>query len=139
MAEASYFEDVIVGASVESPGRTLTETDCVQYMGVTADRESGTSDAGGVIPDLLPLCVSSGLTWRLPLPPLAILAFRGLEWKFLQTLRVGDTIRCRVTTVAKRAAPEGGVMIERREILNQRNEVVQSGKVTYLVARRPPP
>ena len=28
-------------------------------------------------------------------------------------------------------------MVEQREILNQRDEVVQSGRVIYLVARRP--
>ncbi|MEK7879596.1 MAG: dehydratase, partial [candidate division NC10 bacterium] len=94
--------------------------------------------------DLLALCVSSGLTWRVPTPPLEILAFRGFEWKFFHPIRVGDTIRCRATTVAKRAAPdsgvpEGGLMVERREILNQRNEVVQSGRITYLVSRRPSP
>lgn len=135
MAEAFYFEDFVVGASAESPGRTLTEADVVQYRGLTGDWEA--KDGGPVLPDLLPLCVSSGLTWRLPMPPLAILAFRGFEWQFLHPLRVGDTIRCRVTMVAKRATPDGGVVIERREILNQRNEAVQSGKVTYLVAKRP--
>ena len=138
MAEAFYFDDVTVGATAESPGRTLTETDLVQYKGLAGEWESGSSD-GKAVPDLVALCVSSGLTWRLPLPPLAILAFRGFEWTFLQPLRVGDTIRCRVTTVAKRAAQDGGVLIEKREILNQRNEVVQTGKVTYLVARRPLP
>jgi acyl dehydratase len=140
MAEALYFEDVTVGMSVESPGRTLTETDLLQYVGLTGDWESPASDAKAArLPDFLPFCVSSGLTWRLPQPPLAILAFRGFEWKFLHSVRVGDTIRCRARAEAKRAAPDGGVVVETREILNQRNEVVQSGRVTYLVARRPSP
>jgi acyl dehydratase len=140
MAEGFYYEDFTVGVSLESPGRTVTETDLVQYKGLTGEWESASADgAGNPVPDLLALCVSSGLTWRFPLPPLAILAFRGFEWEFLQPLSVGDTIRCRATTVAKRATPDGGVVVERREILNQRNDVVQSGKVTYLVARRPSP
>jgi len=137
VAAAFYFEDFVVGASAESPGRTLTAADVVQYRGLTGDWEA--ADGGPLLPDLLPLCVSSGLTWRFPTPPLAILAFRGFEWEFLHPLRVGDTIRCRATITAKRATPEGGVVVERREILNQRNEVVQSGRVTYLVAKRPPP
>jgi len=138
MAGALYFEDVVVGAIAESPGQTLTEADVLLYKGLAGDWES-TGAGAGAIPDLLALCVSSGLTWRFPHPPLEVLAFRGFEWTFLHPIRVGDTIRCRATTVAKRAAAEGGVMVERREILNQRNEVVQSGRVTYLVARRQSP
>ena len=87
--------------------------------------------------DLLPLCISSGLTWRVPAPPLAVMAFMGFEWRFLRTAQVGDTIRSRSRTVAKRSLREGGVVIEEREILNQRGELVQSGKITLLVARRP--
>ena len=143
MTEALYFDDVTVGATAESPGLTLTEAEVLLYKGLAGDWESPDATAG-LVPDLLALCVSSGLTWRFPNPPLEILAFRGFEWKFVHPIQVGDTIRCRATTVAKRAAPDGGVpegglMVERREILNQRNEVVQSGRVTYLVARRPSP
>jgi hypothetical protein len=41
--------------------------------------------------------------------------------------------------VAKRTIREGGVIVEEREILNQRDEVLQAGKLTLLVARRPNP
>jgi hypothetical protein len=34
---------------------------------------------------------------------------------------------------------EGGVVVEERSILNQRGEVVQSGRLTLLVAKRPAP
>jgi acyl dehydratase len=39
--------------------------------------------------------------------------------------------------VAKRSMKEGGVVIEERSILNQHGEVVQSGRLTLLVAKRP--
>ncbi|MBI2153145.1 MAG: hypothetical protein HYU24_05490 [Candidatus Rokubacteria bacterium] len=85
-----YFEDVVVGDPLETPGRTLTEADIVQYVGLTGEWEPPTTDevaasrtetGGRVIPDLLPLCMSSGLGWRVPQPPLAVLAFMGFEWK----------------------------------------------------------
>jgi acyl dehydratase len=142
-----YFEDVVVGEPLETPGRTLTEADIVQYVGLTGEWEPRTTDEvaaslaetkGRVIPDLLPLCMSSGLGWRVPKPPLAVLAFMGFEWKFSLPLRVGDTIRSRSRTVAKRSVKDGGVVVEEREILNQRGEVVQSGRLTVLVAKRPP-
>ena len=141
-----YFEDVVVGEPLETPGRTLTEADVVRYVGLTGDWEPRTTDevaagrtetGGRVIPDLLPLCMSSGLGWRVPKPPLAVLAFMGFEWKFSLPLRIGDTIRSRSRSVAKRSVKDGGVVVEEREILNQRGEVVQSGRLTLLVAKRP--
>ena len=50
---------------------------------------------------------------------------------------MGDTIRSVSKTVAKRSMKEGGVVIEERSILNQHGEVVQSGRLTLLVAKRP--
>jgi len=141
-----YFEDVVVGEPLETPALTLTEADIVRYVGLTGEWEPRTTDEvaaslaetkGRVIPDLLPLCMSSGLGWRIPQPPLAVLAFMGFEWKFSLPLRIGDTIRSRSRTVAKRSMKDGGVMVEEREILNQRGEVVQSGRLTLLVAKRP--
>lgn len=146
MTEAFYFEDVVVGAGVETPGRTLTEADVVRYAGLTGEWGFLTTDEGAArrqeagttrVPDLLPLCVSSGLGWRVPQPPLAVRAFMGFEWTFARPLTVGDTIRSRSRTAAKRAVRDGGIVVEEREILNQRDEVVQAGRLTLLVAKRP--
>jgi 3-hydroxybutyryl-CoA dehydratase len=128
-----YFEDVEVGVPLETPALTLTEAHVAMFAGVTGERRDGRAPA---VPDLLPLCISSGLTWRVPAPPLAVMAFMGFEWRFLRPARVGDTIRSRSRTLAKRSMRDGGVVVEEREILNQRGELVQSGKITLLVARR---
>jgi acyl dehydratase len=129
-----YFEDVEKGVPLETPGITLTAAHVTLFAGVTGDaalRESG------AVPDLLPLCLSSGLGWRVPRPPLAVLAFMGFEWRFLEPVRVGDTIHSVSRTLTKRSMREGGVVIEERRIVNQRGETVQSGKLTLLVERRP--
>lgn len=128
-----YFEDVQVGLPLETPALTLTEAHVALLAGLAGPGPEGRE----AVPDLLPLCISSGLTWRVPAPPLAVMAFMGFEWRFLRPVRVGDTIRSRSTTVAKRSLRAGGVVIEEREILDQRGEVVQAGKITLLVARRP--
>ena len=128
-----YFEDVVVGAPLETPGLTLTQAHVALYEGLTGGQPG---EHPGQVPDLLPLCISSGLGWRVPQPPLAVLAFMGFEWKFHHPLRVGDTIRSRSRTAAKRSMKEGGVIFEERDILNQRGEVVQSGRLTLLVAKR---
>ena len=129
-----YFEDVEKGVPLETPGITLTEAHVSLFAGVTGD--AALRDPGAV-PDLLPLCLSSGLGWRVPRPPLAVLAFMGFEWRFLAPVRVGDTIHSVSRTLTKRSMREGGVVIEDRRIVNQRGETVQAGKLTLLVARRP--
>jgi acyl dehydratase len=128
-----YFEDVQTGVPLETPAMTLTETHAALFASLGAARPA----EPGAIPDLLPLCLSSGLGWRVPQPPLVVLAFMGFEWRFLKPTRVGDTIRSVSKTVTKRSMKEGGVVIEERSILNQHGEVVQSGRLTLLVAKRP--
>jgi len=128
-----YFEDVQMNVPLETPGVTLTETHTALFASLTLSRPVDP----GAIPDLVPLCMSSGLGWRVPQPPLVVLAFMGFEWRFLKPTRVGDTIRSVSKTVAKRSMKDGGVVIEERSILNQRGEIVQSGRLTLLVAKRP--
>jgi len=128
-----YFEDIEIGLVLETPGMTLTEAHVSVYGGLTESR----AVEAHTVPDLLPLCLSAGLGWRVPQPPLVVLAFMGFEWKFFRAARVGDTIRCVSKSLAKRLMKEGGVLIEERNLLNQRDEVVQGGKLTLLVARRP--
>jgi len=129
-----FFEDVEVNVPLETPGMTLTRAHVALFTGITG--EAGPVDAE-TVPGLLPLCLSSGLGWRVPRPPLAVLAFMGFEWRFLAPVRIGDTIHSRSRTVTKRSMREGGVVIEERQIINQRDETVQAGKLTLLVARRP--
>ena len=129
-----YFEDVETDVPLETPGITLTQAHVALFTGVTGDVAPRAPSA---VPDLLPLCLSSGLGWRVPRPPLAVLAFMGFEWRFLAALAVGDTIRSVSRTIGKRSLRDGGVVIEERRIVNQRGETVQSGRLTLLVERRP--
>lgn len=128
-----YFEDVQMNVPLETPGMTLTQTHAAMFGALTGSRPAD-PDA---IPDLIPLCVSSGLGWRVPQAPLVVLAFMGFEWRFLKRARVGDTIHSVSTTVAKRSMKDGGVVVEERRILNQHGDLVQSGRLTLLVAKRP--
>ena len=130
----TYFEDVAVGSEHETPGMTVTEAHVALYANLTRDDPSAT----GLAPDLLGLCLSTGLGWRIARPPLVVLAFMGIEWKVLRPLRVGDTIRSVSRTAVKRAMRDGGVVIEEHAIKDQRGDVLQQGRFTFLVAKRPP-
>lgn len=128
-----YFEDVVLHGVVETPALTLTEAHVAMYAGLSQDPPL----APGVVPELLPLCLTTGLGWRVPQPPLAVMAFMGFEWHVLQPVRVGDTIYSRSRTAVKRSLREGGVIVEERQVINQQGEVVHRGKFTFLVAKRP--
>jgi acyl dehydratase len=129
-----FFEDVEVNVSLETPGVTVTRAHVAIFTGLTGEMPASDPDS---VPSLLPLSLSSGLGWRVPRPPLAVLAFMGFEWRFLAPVRVGDTIHSCSRTLTKRSMREGGVVIEERKVINQRDETVQEGKLTLLVARRP--
>jgi acyl dehydratase len=128
-----YFEDVAVGDEHETPGMTVTEAHVALYANLTRDD----APAAGIAPDLLGLCLSTGLGWRIDRPPLVVLAFMGIDWKILRPLHVGATIRSVARTVMKRAMRDGGVVIEEHAIVDHRDEVLQHGKFTFLVAKRP--
>jgi acyl dehydratase len=60
-----------------------------------------------------------------------------IDWQIARPARVGDTIRCRLHTTAKRAMRDAGVIIEGQEVVDHRGDLVQSGRFTFLIARRP--
>ena len=128
-----YFEDVVPQAVLQTPAMTITEAHVAMYAGLTRDEPL----EAGAVPEILPLCLTTGLGWRVPQPPLAVLAFMGFEWQALLPVRVGDTIFSRSKTVTKRSMREGGVIVEEREVINQRGEVVHRGRFTFLVAKKP--
>lgn len=134
---AAYFEDLVVGEIHQTPAITLTQAHVAQFLGLVGDWPGHALDAAPPVPDLLPLCLSSGLGFRVAGPPLAVLAFMGFEWRFLEPLHVGDTILSRSTMVAKRPMREGGVIVEARDVYDQRGRIAQSGRLTLLIARRP--
>ena len=128
----SYFEDVALEDVEETPAMTVTEAHVAIYLGLT--RELAEDDTA--VPDLLPLACTVGLGWRVPKPPLVVRAFIGIDWQVLRSVHVGDTIMSRARIVTKRPMRDGGIIIEEREVIDQRGEVVQRGRFTYLVAKR---
>ena len=128
----SYFEDVAVGDETVTPAMTLTEAHGALYRGLAGE---GTDDPG-LVPEMLPICLVTGLGWRLPHPPLAVLAFMSIDWKIHRPLRVGDTVHARVRVALKRSMRDGGVVIQDQEIVDQHGQVAQGGRFTFLVAKR---
>jgi acyl dehydratase len=143
-----FFEEIEMGEEYESPGRTVTEADIVIFAGLSGDYNVVHTDAEfmkkssfgeRIAHGLLGLAVQSGLLTRGMQRPYATVGLAGLRWKFRGPIRIGDTIRVRARVTAKRETSASGhaVITLQREVLNQRDEVVQEGETELLVERRP--
>ncbi|MEA2284987.1 MAG: hypothetical protein QOJ21_1030 [Solirubrobacteraceae bacterium] len=143
-----YFEDVEVGMRFESPARTITEADIVNFAGVsgdfnplhTDDSFAATTPYGRRIAHgMLALSVVTGLRQRMGVFDGTILGFLEIRsWRFRAPVFPGDTIRA-VTSVAElreTSKPDRGVMIQGIEVLNQEDELVQDGEFVTLLRRR---
>ena len=95
------------------------------------------SDGRALVPELLIMVISSGLGFRAPAETPQVLAFMVFDLHILLPVYVGDTIRCRVRVAGKRPMKDGGVVVEQRQMVNQRGDVVQESEYKLLVARRP--
>lgn len=143
-----YFEDVEVGFRFETPSRTLTEADIVAFAGVSGDFNplhtdavfaTGTIYGERIAQGALVLSLATGLRQRAGLfdgTLMGLLEIRG--WRFLAPVRIGDTIRVRtqVTELRPTSRPDRGVMVQRIEVVNQSDEVVNDGEFVMLVKRR---
>jgi acyl dehydratase len=137
------FGDLAVGDEWESPSRTVTEADVVAFAGISGDfnplhmdhEEAKRGPFGKpVAHGLLGLAITSGLTSHAPrVDTMAFLAI--LEWKFLQPIAFGDTIRVisRVVALEPRSRGRRGVVTWQRSLLNQNGQVVQEGLTQTLV------
>lgn len=137
------FDDLTVGDEWESPRRTVTETDVVNFAGLSGDFNPIHVDheqarqgpfRKPVAHGLLGLSIASGLTSHAPrVDTLAFLAI--LEWKFLQPIAFGDTIHVvtRVAALEPRGRGRRGVVTWHRKIMNQAGETLQEGLIQTLV------
>jgi len=140
------FGDLAVGDEWESPCRTITETDAVNFAGLSGDFNPIHVDheyarrspfRKPIAHGLLGLAVASGLSSHAPkVDTLAFLAI--LEWKFLNPIAFGDTVRVitRVEAVEARARGRRGVVTWYKRIVNQADTILQEGTTQTLVRNR---
>jgi 3-hydroxybutyryl-CoA dehydratase len=141
-----FYEDVEIGQEWESPGRTVTQADIVNFAGLSGDFNpihmdhefcKTTPFREPIAHGLLILAMSSGL--GLVYPPMRTMAFVSMqEWKFLEPVYIGDTIRVRTKLVTKeeRARGKRALITWQRDIVNQKNKTVQQGTIVTLVEGR---
>jgi acyl dehydratase len=147
MKQALYYDDFEVGQVFVTPARTITETDVVLFAGLSGDYNVLHTDAEAagqtifgqrIAHGLLGLAVTSGLKQRLGVFEGTIIAFLGLTWEFCGPILFGDTIHARITIddMRKTSKPDRGIVTQKIELINQHEEIVQSGTHKVMIRRR---
>lgn len=145
-----FFEDLEVGQKFVSSARTVTETDVVNFSGLSGDfnpihldRESTKHGIFGrrVAQGILGLSMATGLLDSLGLFKQSMGAMLEIEsWRFLQPIFIDDTIHLELEIVGMRPTSKGTAGVVRRliRLVKQDGVVVQEGVITVLVLCRNP-
>ena len=145
-APLTYYEDVAIGASWETPAITVTESQIGIFAGLTGDfadlhvdeqfaRNMGFS--GRVAHGILGLGLLDGLKNRSGVH-FAVVAALSWSWRFTAPLYIGDRLRARLTIDEKRLTRRGdrGIVTLGIVGLKQDDTIAQRGQNQLLVMCR---
>jgi len=147
MLQPQFHEDYQIGATRETSGRTITETDIVFHAGQTGDFYPHHMDAEWckgwepfrqrVAHGTLVFSVAVGMTASVFNPEAFSYGYDRL--RFIKPIFIGDTIRTRITIKEKRdhKRPGQGIVNELLEVINQRGQTVLVCEHLLLVRKRP--
>lgn len=142
-SEMLYAEDMKVGDVWLSETREISADDVADFAMLTGDHDPLHIDDGAVSPfgepvahGLLGMSVMAGLSSQCPnAATLALVSVDG--WEFVAPIFFGDRIQVR--TELESLQPHGrraAKIVWVRQLINQNGRVVQSGRLTTLVANR---
>jgi acyl dehydratase len=144
-----YFEDFEVGQAFESPARTVTQTDIINFACLSGDFNEvhtnfeycKTTPFGEPIAHgPLVYAIMGGLQYASGINDGTLLALLQIDnWRLLDVVKHGDTIRLRSKVVDKKESskPDRGVITFKRECVRHDGRVVQEMQATLLYRRRP--
>jgi acyl dehydratase len=143
-----YFEEFIAGAEHVTRGRTITESDIMNFAGLSGDNTElhtneeyarQTGFGRRIAHGLLTLSISSGLTVRMNLITDTVVAFYGIDkLRFVKPVFIGDTIH--VKKIVLDALSKGsamGVVTFETTVLNQSGETVLVYRDKLAIKKRP--
>jgi acyl dehydratase len=143
-----HFEDVEVGFRFETSHRTVTEADLVAFAGVSGDFNPLHTDkvfaaesiyGERIAHGALVLSLATGLRQRTGLFDGTLMGLLEIRsWRFAAPVRIGDTIRVvnEITELRETSKADRGIMVQRVDVLNQDDAVVESGELVMMLRRR---
>ena len=148
--EQKYFEDLQVGDTDQTVGRTITEADIVNFAGLSGDFNPIHMDKNfaektffkkRIAHGILVFSIASGLFTQSEMNisiKKNVIALMEINWKFLKPVFIDDTIHLEVEIINKKetSKPDRGLVTKRRIVVNQKGEIVQQGDVLMMVKRK---
>jgi acyl dehydratase len=136
--------DLIAGETVTTAGRTIGEGDITLFAGLAGDFTpihvddafARTTPFGERIAHgPLTLSVAVGLLTQTGLLGERVIGLVNVNWDFAGPVRIGDTIRAKVTVEEVRPTSKAGRNLATFlfEVVNQRGEAVQTGRLRVIV------
>jgi len=143
-----FYEDFTAGVEHVTRGRTITESDIVNFAGLSGDfielhtnEEYARQTPFGkrIAHGLLTLSISSGLMVQMNLITDTVIAFYGIDkLRFVKPVFAGDTIHVRKKVLdAMAKGSEMGVVTFETTVLNQKDETVLVYRDKLAVKQRP--
>ena len=147
--EPHHFEDLEVGQTFESAGRTVTETDFVMHSMFTGDwtelhtnaeySEDGPFGAR-IAQGPMTFILATGLFQRTGVVERTVVAFLGMNYMDLpNALGIGETISCEYEVKTKReleSRDDAGYVEIDTTVTNQDDDVLLEGDMKFLFKRR---
>jgi acyl dehydratase len=143
-----FFEDFSVDQVIETPRRTITGTDIVNFAclsgdfnGVHSDFEYCKTTPYGEPIAHAPLvyAIMGGLQYASGVNDGTLLGLLGIdEWRMNKPVKHGDTLHMRSIVISKRetSKTDRGIVSFKREFVNQNGDVVQNMTATFMYKRR---
>jgi len=140
-----YFEEFQLRLKLKTPARTITETDVVNFAGISGDFTSIHTDAEytkstpfgqRVAHGVLIISVITGLAARSGFLEGTVLAFREINnWKFSRPVFIGDTIHGEFVVEETKPLPRlgGGAVVLLVRVINQEDQIVMKGQFNVLM------
>lgn len=145
--QPAYFEEFSLGQEFVTKARTVTEADVVNFAALSWDTNQLHTDVEfakrtpygeRIAHGMLGIVIHSGLSQMLGIMEGTIVAFLGMTWNFHLPIKIGDTVHVvqRVKEVRESTKGERGIVTFEKKLINQRDEIVQTGTTTVLLAKR---
>lgn len=142
-----FWDDLEPGMTFETPGRTVTETDIINFVNVTGMTEglfldiqeiSNSPYGKRIAPAALVFSFAEGLVIQAGLIHKTGIAFLGMDLTVAGPTYVGNTIRVHVAVTEKRPTrnPGRGIVITHNEVVDETGRTVLRYDPVRLVKRR---
>jgi acyl dehydratase len=135
LGRGMYWQDMTVGERYQTFGRTITETDIVNFISVTGMlellftnevyRQTESAIKGRLSPGALVFSIAEGLVIAATIQGTGM-AFLGMELEIKAPTMAGDTVHVEIEVIEQRATSKGGrgLVRTRNSVVNQRGETV---------------